>query len=102
MWCRQAAAADDQMRVIEMGRAGPRPRRRLGLGYRLSYRLRWFLFHIFGPPQTSPESDPIVRLRRERAARVAKLAGAQPRHRRAPAPETQVERRDESGWDPKI
>jgi hypothetical protein len=56
--------------MIGMGRAGHR-RRGLGLGYRLSYRIRWFLFHIFGPPQTTPENDPIVRLRREREQRLA-------------------------------
>jgi hypothetical protein len=59
--------------------AGPfRRKRRLGLGYRVGYRVRWFLFHIFGPPQTTPENDPIVRLRREREERLARLAGQEP------------------------
>jgi hypothetical protein len=59
--------------------AGPRRRkRRLGLGYQVGYGVRWFLFHIFGPPQTTPENDPIVRLRREREERLARLAGQEP------------------------
>jgi hypothetical protein len=68
--------------VIDMGGAGRRPTRGLGLGYRLSYRIRWFLFHIFGPPHTTPENDPIVRLKREREQRLARLAAAGSRRRR--------------------
>jgi len=43
-------------------------------GYRVAYRLRWFLFHIFGPPQTTPENDPVKRLERQREERYARRA----------------------------
>jgi hypothetical protein len=46
----------------------------LDLGYRVSYRIRWFLFHIFGPPQTTPKNDPVKRLERQREERYARRA----------------------------
>jgi hypothetical protein len=68
--------SDQWARVIGMRNTGRR-RGRLGVGYRIGYRIRWFLFHIFGPPQTTPKNDPILRLRREREERLARSARKQ-------------------------
>ena len=42
----------------------------LSIGYRISYRLRTIALTIFGPAQLGEDDDPLVRLRRERAAKV--------------------------------
>ncbi len=42
----------------------------LSLRYRLMYRLRYTLLHVFGPAQLGGAADPHRRLERERAARV--------------------------------
>ena len=42
----------------------------LSIGYRISYRLRAIALTIFGPAQLSEDEDPLMRLRRERAAKV--------------------------------
>lgn len=42
----------------------------LSIGYRISYRLRAIALSIFGPAQLGENDDPLMRLRRERAAKV--------------------------------
>lgn len=42
----------------------------LSMGYRISYRLRKIALTIFGPAQLGENDDPLVRLRRERAAKI--------------------------------
>jgi hypothetical protein len=41
------------------------------LPWRVGYRLRRGLLHVFGPPQLADNNDPHLRLARERAARYA-------------------------------
>jgi hypothetical protein len=43
----------------------------LSLGYRVLYRIRYIGLHMFGPAQLGDADDPHVRLRRERARKVA-------------------------------
>jgi hypothetical protein len=43
----------------------------LSIGYRISYRLRAIALTLYGPAQLGDAEDPIVRLRRERAAKIA-------------------------------
>ncbi|HEU4999234.1 MAG TPA: hypothetical protein VFT68_09830 [Lapillicoccus sp.] len=43
----------------------------LSLGYRILYRIRYIGLHMFGPAQLGDADDPHVRLRRERARKVA-------------------------------
>lgn len=47
----------------------------LSLGYRLKWRLTYALLHVAGPATLSEELDPRCRMRRERAARVARAQG---------------------------
>ena len=47
----------------------------LSLGYRLGWRLNYLLLHVAGPATLSEELDPRCRMRRERAARVARGSG---------------------------
>lgn len=42
----------------------------LSIGYRISYRLRAIALTIYGPAQLGDNDDPLVRLHRERAAKV--------------------------------
>jgi hypothetical protein len=42
----------------------------LSIGYRISYRIRAIGLSIYGPAQLGDADDPLVRLRRERAAKV--------------------------------
>jgi hypothetical protein len=42
----------------------------LSIGYRISYRIRAIGLSIYGPAQLGEADDPLVRLRRERAAKV--------------------------------
>ena len=46
------------------------------LGWRIGYRIRRGLFHIFGPPTLNERNDPHKKLERERAARYAAKAEA--------------------------
>lgn len=48
----------------------------LSVGYRIGWRLRYIGSSVFGPAQLGDAVDPLERLRRERAA---KLAAAQSR-----------------------
>lgn len=43
----------------------------LSVAYRITYRIRYTMLHLFGPAQLGGASDPHVRLQRERAARIA-------------------------------
>lgn len=43
----------------------------LSIGYRIGWRIRYTVMHLFGPAQLSGQGDPHERLDRERAARVA-------------------------------
>ncbi|TQJ08052.1 hypothetical protein FB458_1131 [Lapillicoccus jejuensis] len=43
----------------------------LSLAYRLGWRIRYVVMHLFGPAQLSGQGDPHERLDRERAAKVA-------------------------------
>lgn len=43
----------------------------LSLAYRLGWRIRYTVMHLFGPAQLSGQVDPHERLDRERAAKVA-------------------------------
>ena len=43
----------------------------LSLGYRILYRIRYIGLHMFGPAQLGAADAPHVRLRRERARKVA-------------------------------
>lgn len=43
----------------------------LSVGYRLWWNIRKSVMSVFGPAQLGGESDPIYRLDRERAAKVA-------------------------------
>jgi hypothetical protein len=45
------------------------------LGWRIGYRVRRGLFHIFGPPTLNERNDPHKKLERERAARYANWSG---------------------------
>jgi hypothetical protein len=47
------------------------------LGWRIGYRVRRGLFHVFGPPTLNERNDPHKKLERERAARYADRAPAQ-------------------------
>jgi hypothetical protein len=42
----------------------------LSLAYRILYRIRYAGLMLYGPAQLGSESDPVVRLERERAAKV--------------------------------
>ena len=42
----------------------------LSLGYRVMYGIRYFGWHLFGPAQLTPEDDPHMKMKRERAAKV--------------------------------
>ena len=42
----------------------------LSLAYRIGYRVRYTLLHLFGPAQLGGAADPHRRLERERAAKV--------------------------------
>jgi hypothetical protein len=42
----------------------------LSVAYRIGYRFRYTLLHLFGPAQLGGAADPHRRLERERAARV--------------------------------
>jgi hypothetical protein len=44
----------------------------LSFGYRLAWRLNYVLLHAAGPATLSEELDPRARMRRDRAARVAR------------------------------
>lgn len=48
----------------------------LGIGYRISYRLRVVGLTLFGPAQLGEQNDPRRALERERAERVARAAAA--------------------------
>lgn len=43
----------------------------LSLGYRILYRIRYAGLMLYGPAQLGSEADPVERLKRERAAKVA-------------------------------
>lgn len=43
----------------------------LSLGYRVLYGIKYLGWHLFGPAQLGEEDDPHMRLKRERAAKVA-------------------------------
>jgi hypothetical protein len=43
----------------------------LSLGYRVLYGIKYLGYHLFGPAELGPLDDPHVRLKRERAAKVA-------------------------------
>lgn len=43
----------------------------LSLGYRVMYRIRYVGLQLFGPAQLGGQADPLVRLAREREAKVA-------------------------------
>ncbi len=43
----------------------------LSLGYRISWNIRRLGLTLFGPAQQSADRDPLVRLHREREAKVA-------------------------------
>ena len=49
----------------------PGPRGLEDLPWRMGYRVRRFLMHIWGPPQLDDARDPLKRLERERAQRYA-------------------------------
>jgi hypothetical protein len=44
------------------------------LPWRVGYRIRRFLFHIWGPPQLSDDRDPLKALARQRQARYSERA----------------------------
>lgn len=48
-----------------------RPRWFEDVPWRVGYRFKRFVFHIFGPPQLTGRNDPHVRLAAERAERYA-------------------------------
>jgi hypothetical protein len=52
------------------------PRRLEDLAWRIGYRVRRGLFHVFGPPTLNERNDPHKKLERERAARYAAKAEA--------------------------
>jgi hypothetical protein len=56
---------------------GDEPRGFEDLPWRIGYRVRRGLFHIFGPPTLNTHNDPHKRLERERAARYAGRTAAQ-------------------------
>lgn len=43
----------------------------LSIPYRIGWRIRYTVMHLFGPAQLSGQGDPHMRLDRERAAKVA-------------------------------
>ena len=43
----------------------------LSLGYRIRYRVRMVVLNLYGPAQLGDQNDPVMRLKREREARVA-------------------------------
>jgi hypothetical protein len=53
----------------------------LSIGYRIGWRLRYLAMSVFGPAQLGTEDDPQVRLRRERARKVAVARAARVEHR---------------------
>lgn len=72
----------------------------LSLGYRLKWRLTYVLLHLAGPATLSEEFDPRSRMRRERAARVARAHQRQDRGPQVvrlsperPAPAAEAEQR---------
>lgn len=48
----------------------------LSLGYRFRYRIRRMGAQMFGPAQLGDDQDPLVKLERERAAKVARAREA--------------------------
>ncbi len=48
----------------------------LSIGYRIGYRFRMVALTIFGPAQLGEGNDPVSRLERERAAKVAAARAA--------------------------
>ena len=53
----------------------------LSIGYRIGWRLRYLAMSVFGPAQLGTEDDPQVRLRRERARKVAVARAERVEHR---------------------
>ncbi len=45
----------------------------LSIGYRAWWNIRKLVMSVFGPAQLSGDRDPVERLRRERAAKVAQI-----------------------------
>lgn len=45
----------------------------LSIGYRAWWNVRRLVMTVFGPAQLSGDRDPIERLRRERAAKIARI-----------------------------
>ena len=43
----------------------------LSLGYRVLYRIKHFGYQLYGPAQLDEQNDPVRRLERERADKVA-------------------------------
>lgn len=43
----------------------------LSIWYRIGWNVRRFVFGVFGPAEQSGSNDPLVRLHREREAKVA-------------------------------
>ena len=43
----------------------------LSLGYRIMYRVRLVVLNLYGPAQLGDQNDPVMRLKREREAKVA-------------------------------
>ncbi len=52
----------------------------LSIGYRIGWRVRYVAMSVFGPAQLGTEDDPQVRLRRERARKVAAARVARLEH----------------------
>jgi hypothetical protein len=63
----------------------------LSLGYRLRWRLSYMLLNVAGPATLSAELDPRCRMRRDRAARVAR-AQQEREVRTAPFPQVRKPR----------
>lgn len=56
---------------------GKPEREGLSLGYRIVWRIKLILLTFYGPPRLDENQDPITRLRRERADKVAAARAAQ-------------------------
>ena len=52
----------------------------LSIPYRIGWRVRYVAMSVFGPAQLGTEDDPQVRLRRERARKVAAARAARLEH----------------------
>ena len=48
----------------------------LSLGYRIMYRIRRMVMQMYGPAQLGEGNDPLARLQRERASKVAAARAA--------------------------